>query len=204
MFSQLVLGLVAIFAIHFSSVDSLAVKITHKVRFDISIGGREAGTVTLGLFGDVAPKTVKNFVTLAERGHNGYGYKGTKFHRVIPNFMIQGGDVTNNDGTGGLSIYGQTFPDENFAIQHAEPGMLSMANAGKDTNGSQFFITTSPTRWLDGKHTAFGKVIAGMDVVRAIERIPTGRNDKPEQDVIIDNSTVEPVDLFINVHQWNG
>ncbi|XP_015786549.1 peptidyl-prolyl cis-trans isomerase-like [Tetranychus urticae] len=182
--------------------DSLAVKITHKVKFDVSIGGRSAGTITLGLFGDVAPKTVKNFVTFAGRGHNGYGYRGSRFHRVIANFMIQGGDVTNHDGTGGLSIYGRTFPDENFLVQHKEPGMLSMANAGKDTNGSQFFITTVPARWLDNKHTVFGKVIAGMDIVRAIERLQTNaQNDAPIQNVIIENSVVEEVNQFINLRQ---
>lgn len=187
--------------IQFVQVNGLAVKVTHKVKFDVSIGGQERGTITLGLFGEVAPKTVKNFITLADRGHNGYGYRGTKFHRIIANFMIQGGDVTNNNGTGGLSIYGTTFADENFTILHTEPGMLSMANAGKDTNGSQFFITTAQTKWLDGKHTVFGKVIAGMDVVRAIERITTDSYDRPLQDVVIENSVVEPVNMFVNVQQ---
>lgn len=182
-------------------VDCLAVKVTHRVYFDVSIGGQPVGTITLGLFGDVAPKTVKNFVTFASRGHNGHGYRGSRFHRVIANFMIQGGDVTNNDGTGGFSIYGDTFPDESFHIHHTEPGILSMANAGKDTNGSQFFITTIPTPWLNNKHTAFGKVVAGMDVVRAIERVTTNKANWPLQDVIIENSRVEEVNQFVNMNQ---
>ncbi|XP_074602331.1 peptidyl-prolyl cis-trans isomerase 6-like [Brevipalpus obovatus] len=184
-----------------NSVDSLAVKVTHRVKFDVSIGGRDVGTITLGLFGDVAPKTVKNFVTLADRGFEGYGYRGTPFHRVVPNFMIQGGDVTQHNGYGGLSIYGERFPDENFLIKHSEPGMLSMANSGKDSNGSQFFITTVQAPWLDGKHVVFGKVVAGMDVVRSIEKVATDRNDQPLLKVIIENSSVEPVQQFVNLTQ---
>mmetsp|Transcript_98178 Transcript_98178/g.253895 ORF Transcript_98178/g.253895 Transcript_98178/m.253895 type:complete len:204 (-) Transcript_98178:238-849(-) len=170
-------------------------EITHKVFFDVKIGDAEPQRITIGLFGGVVPKTVANFVHLCKGGKGTASsgvplhYKGSKFHRIIPNFMIQGGDFTRGDGTGGESIYGAKFSDENFKLKHMGPGFLSMANAGPNTNGSQFFICTVKTQWLDGRHVVFGKVVDGMDVVTAVEAVGSS-SGKPSKEVTIHDSGV--------------
>ncbi|XP_020221199.1 peptidyl-prolyl cis-trans isomerase CYP40 [Cajanus cajan] len=163
-----------------------------KCFLDVSIAGDLEGRIFVELFRDVVPKTAENFRALCtgEKGLSATSavplhFKGVRFHRVIKGFMIQGGDITAGDGTGGESIYGPAFDDESLDLKHERKGMLSMANAGPNTNSSQFFITTTRTPHLDGKHVVFGRVLKGMGVVRSVEHVVTGDNDRPIQDVLV-------------------
>jgi len=164
--------------------------------FDVTIDGISAGRILMELFDETAPRTVENFKVLAT-GAAGYGYRGSKFHRIIPGFMLQGGDFENGDGTGGYSIYGRTFEDETFKVPHNSSGLLSMANAGADTNGSQFFITVERTPWLDNKHVVFGRVrdLDSFNIVKKIESYGTETGDTLAEIVIVDSGVLGPNEI---------
>ncbi|VEL20039.1 unnamed protein product [Protopolystoma xenopodis] len=177
MFKQII-----IFANSFHSPSAMA---RPRVFFDVACDGSPAGRIVMELFSDIVPKTAQNFRALCT-GEQGFGYKGSIFHRIIPSFMCQGGDFTNRNGTGGKSIYGNKFADENFQLKHTKPFLLSMANAGPNTNGSQFFITLVATPWLDGKHVVFGEVVEGSDVVKAMENLGSSSGKTSKEVTIID------------------
>ncbi|RDI87249.1 hypothetical protein Vi05172_g2974 [Venturia inaequalis] len=188
-----ILTLIFVFFAQTTEAATKGPKITSRIYLDITHGDEELGRIVIGLYGKTTPKkwTAENFRALAT-GEKGFGYPGSTFHRVIKDFMIQGGDFTNHDGTGGKSIYGEKFPDENFKLKHKK-GSLSMANSGQDTNGSQFFITTAVTSWLDGRHVVFGEVLEGYEIVDKIQDVPKGASDKPVKTVKIAKSGELPV-----------
>ncbi|XP_050526989.1 uncharacterized protein LOC126897443 [Daktulosphaira vitifoliae] len=160
-------------------------EVTDTGYFDLEVAGKQIGRMEIGLFGRLAPKTVENFITILTKGIDGQTYVGTRFHRILKGLVIQGGDIVNNDGSGSISIYGDTFPDEILTINHTEMGFVGMANSGPDTNGCQFYITTKPLSRLDGKHVVFGKLVNGLDILYKIEHLPTDAIGRPNMEIRI-------------------
>jgi len=191
----------AIFCLALLSVCSAEdLKVTKTAWFDVTHGGRTLGRIVFGLFGGIVPKTVDNFYKIATNPPEGVkGYTGSPFHRVIKDFMVQGGDTTTGDGMGGRSIYGETFADENFDVKMNGPGWLCMANAGKDTNKSQFFITTADTPWLNGKHVCFGKVTEGMGIVDQMQNVDND-NSKPKEKLEVSNAGGQDADFTVDTN----
>ncbi|CAD2091408.1 peptidyl-prolyl cis-trans isomerase, putative [Plasmodium vinckei brucechwatti] len=190
--NKLIAAVLFILTLFQTHINAETPEVTHKAYFDISINEKPIGRIVFGLYGKVAPKTVENFVSICKGSvvnDKMLNYTNSIFHRIIPNFMAQGGDITNFDGTGGLSIYGNRFEDENFTLKHTKRGMLSMANAGRNTNGSQFFILFVPTPWLDGRHVVFGEVIEGIEKLVQIEAVGT-ESGKPLSRVLVTQSGV--------------
>ncbi|GJQ84644.1 hypothetical protein Trydic_g12673 [Trypoxylus dichotomus] len=179
-------------------------KVTDQVYFDIAINNKHVGRIVIGLFGDIVPRTVKNFKTLATKGIQGRNYTGSTVHRVVQRFMIQGGDILFNNGSGSISIYGDHFEDENFNVKHTGSGYVGMANYGPDSNGCQFFITTIATPWLDGNHVVFGKVVQGEAIVHKIEHLKTDVADRPLQPVEIIGSGLIPTakPFYVSDHSY--
>ncbi|XP_047544878.1 peptidyl-prolyl cis-trans isomerase, rhodopsin-specific isozyme-like [Vanessa atalanta] len=180
----------------FCAISARHFRVTDQVYLDVHRENKHIGRIVIGLFGDLAPKAVKNFKVLATKGIKGKSYKNTSFNRIIKRFMIQGGDVVSDDGKGSISIYGETFDDENLDTEHTVAGFVSMANKGKNTNGCQFIITTKGTPWLDSLHTVIGKVVEGQKVVHIVEQTPTDIEDRPEMRVYIADCGLLPTQPF--------
>lgn len=189
-----VLSLLLVLALSMSPfTDAAKYRVTSQVYMKFRHGQQPLGKVVFGLFGDDAPRTVKNFRELCTTGVDGMTYTGTYIHRIIERFLIQGGDVVSGDGNGAISIYGEHFEDENTSINHTGPGFLGMANRGPDTNGCQFYVTAMATPWLDGKHTIFGKVVDEQAIIHAIEKVKTDSDDQPLKPVVITECGDEPL-----------